>query len=96
MFLKEYEKLVKKTGSPPELLAYLSCCQFLQGMYADADVSCQKAPRCRLQNRLLFHLSHKLSDERKLMQHHQQLHDVPEDQLTLASMHYLRYEYSWC
>ena len=47
-------------------------------------------PSSRLQNRLQFHLSYKLNDEPQLMGHHQLLQDVPEDQLTLASIHYLR------
>ena len=51
------------------------------------------APKGRLQNRLAFHLSHKFGDERKLMSHHQNLQDIIEDQLTLASIHYLRSHY---
>lgn len=49
--------------------------------------------RTGLVNRLQFHVSHKFGDEKRLMTHHQQLHDVLEDQLTLASMHYLRGHY---
>ena len=51
------------------------------------------APKSRLQNRLAFHLSHKFGDERKLMSYHQNLQDIMEDQLTLASIHYLRSHY---
>ena len=47
----------------------------------------------RLQNRLLFHLAHKLNDENKLMIYHQKLTDDTEDQLSLASIHYLRNHY---
>lgn len=46
-----------------------------------------------LKNRLMFHLSHKLADEKALMTHHAQLQDVLEDQLCLASIHYLRSHY---
>lgn len=46
-----------------------------------------------LQNRLLFHVAHKLKDEPKLMIHHSQLTDTVEDQLCLASIHYLRNHY---
>jgi len=53
-------------------------------------VSAAKGP---LQNRLLFHLSHKFSDEKKLMGYHSNLKDVIEDQLSLASIHYLRSHY---
>lgn len=58
----------------------------------------------KLQNRLLFHLAHKLNDEKRLMGYHQNLQDVIEDQvftfyflmsskLSLASIHYLRNHY---
>jgi len=46
-----------------------------------------------LQNRLLFHLSHKFNDEKRLMSYHANLKDVIEDQLSLASIHYLRSHY---
>lgn len=51
------------------------------------------APHSRLQNRLLFHLSHKFNDEKRLMGYHGQLQDIIEDQLSLASIHYLRSHY---
>jgi intraflagellar transport protein 56 len=44
----------------------------------------------RLQNRLLFHISHKQNDEPKLMTFHAKITDSTEDQLSLASIHYLR------
>uniref|UniRef100_A0A673J1K4 Intraflagellar transport protein 56 n=1 Tax=Sinocyclocheilus rhinocerous TaxID=307959 RepID=A0A673J1K4_9TELE len=50
-------------------------------------------PKTQLQNRLLFHLAHKFSDEKKLMGFHQNLEDVTEDQLSLASIHYMRSHY---
>ncbi len=40
-----------------------------------------------------FHLAHKFGDEKKLMSFHQELEDVIEDQLSLASIHYLRSHY---
>ena len=45
------------------------------------------------QTRLQFHLAHKLGDEETLMRAHATLRDVPEDQLCLASVHYLRAHY---
>ncbi|NWR78013.1 IFT56 protein, partial [Centropus unirufus] len=50
-------------------------------------------PKSRLQNRLLFHLAQKFNDEKKLMSSHQNLQDITEDQLSLASIHYLRSHY---
>lgn len=49
-----------------------------------------KGPANPLQNRILFHISHRRADENKLMMHHQKLTDTQEDQLCLASIHYLR------
>ncbi|KAH9255034.1 tetratricopeptide repeat protein 26 [Batrachochytrium salamandrivorans] len=72
---------------------YLACCYFFLGMYREADDAAQKGPTCKLQNRLLFHLSHKFNDEKRLMGYHQNLQDVIEDQLSLASIHYLRSHY---
>ena len=54
---------------------------------------CTQGPRCPLQTRILFHCSHKLGDETKLMQYHQQLTESIEDQLSLASIHFQRSHY---
>ena len=62
---------------------YLGCCYFFLGMYREADDEAQKGPTCKLQNRLLFHLSHKFNDEKRLMGFHQNLQDVIEDQVQI-------------
>jgi intraflagellar transport protein 56 len=66
-------------------------------MYAETDAAGQQADASTkdrsLLNRVMFHLSHKFNDESRLMEHHKQLNDVTEDQLTLASIHYLRSHY---
>ncbi|XP_026957577.1 intraflagellar transport protein 56 isoform X4 [Sagmatias obliquidens] len=62
-------------------------------MYKQAEAAGFKAPKSRLQNRLLFHLAHKFNDEKKLMNFHQNLQDITEDQLSLASIHYMRSHY---
>lgn len=69
---------------------HLGCCYFYLGMYKEAEAEALKGPQCSLQTRLLFHLAHKFNDENKLMMYHQKLHDTLEDQLSLASIHYLR------
>lgn len=55
-----------------------------------AAESAKKGPECALKNRILFHASHKLLDENRLMVYHQKLTDTNEDQLSLAAIHYLR------
>jgi hypothetical protein len=49
-----------------------------------------KGPKSPLQTRVLFHVAHKQNNEEKLMGLHRQLQDVIEDQMCLASMHYMR------
>lgn len=62
-------------------------------MYAEAKEILEKEPQSGLKTRLNFHLAHKLGDETALMEHHQQLQDILEDQLSLAAIHYLRAHY---
>ena len=63
------------------------------GMYREAEKMADKAEKNRIRTRLRFHLAHKFGDEKKLMTFHQELEDVIEDQLSLASIHYLRSHY---
>jgi intraflagellar transport protein 56 len=69
-------------GPDPLIHLYLACCYFFLGMYKESDESAQRGPTCKLQNRLLFHLSHKFNDEKRLMGYHQNLQDVIEDQVS--------------
>ncbi|XP_041093791.1 intraflagellar transport protein 56 isoform X2 [Polyodon spathula] len=91
--MEEYSSLSLKEGCHPDVWVGLSCTYFFLGMYKEAEEAALKAPKSRLQNRLLFHLAHKFNDEKKLMNFHQNLQDVTEDQLSLASIHYMRSHY---
>ncbi|XP_030335360.1 intraflagellar transport protein 56 isoform X2 [Strigops habroptila] len=91
--LEEYEALTKQPACNPDVWVNLACTYFFLGMYTQAEQAALKAPKSRLQNRLLFHLAHKFSDEKKLMSSHQNLQDITEDQLSLASIHYMRSHY---
>ena len=71
----------------------LACTYFYLGMYQEAEKSSEKADKDQLKTRIRFHLAHKFGDEKKLMSFHQELEDVIEDQLSLASIHYLRSHY---
>ena len=55
-----------------------------------------QGPQCPLQVRILFHCAHKTGQEQKLVDCHQLLTDSLEDQLSLASIHYLRGHYQVC
>uniref|UniRef100_A0A8C6LJY9 Intraflagellar transport protein 56 n=1 Tax=Nothobranchius furzeri TaxID=105023 RepID=A0A8C6LJY9_NOTFU len=91
--IEEYKSLTVKPDCPAEVWVYLGCALFFLGLYKDAEEAASKAPMSALQNRLLFHLAHKFNNEERLMGFHQNLLDVTEDQLSLASMHYMRSHY---
>ncbi|CAH0563368.1 unnamed protein product [Brassicogethes aeneus] len=80
--LSIYQNLYKNNPDLANLAVNIACCYF----YLDS-------PTSGLKVRLNFHLSHKLRDESALMESHQQLQDVAEDQLSLAAIHYLRAHY---
>uniref|UniRef100_A0A8C8I5Z4 Intraflagellar transport protein 56 n=1 Tax=Oncorhynchus tshawytscha TaxID=74940 RepID=A0A8C8I5Z4_ONCTS len=91
--MEEYKALTDKPDCRPDVWVYLACTLFFLGLYKEAEEASCKAPKCQLQNRLLFHLAHKFNDEKQLMGFHQELEDVTEDQLSLASIHYMRSHY---
>ena len=89
--LDVYQDLLKAENPVDGHYLYAACCMFYLGMYKEAEETALKctAPT-RLQTRILFHVAHKLNDEAKLMKYHQKITDSTEDQLSLASIHYLR------
>ncbi|XP_014674786.1 PREDICTED: intraflagellar transport protein 56-like [Priapulus caudatus] len=91
--LEEYERMLKKNPTDPNLCLSASCCYFFLGMYKESDEAAGKAPASPLKTIIMFHLSHKFNDEKRLMTFHSQLQDHMEDQLSLASIHYLRSHY---
>lgn len=62
-------------------------------MYPEAKEALIDAPDSSLKTRLNFHLSHKMGDQMILEESHGKLKDIIEDQLCLASIHYLRAHY---
>ncbi|KAJ7992723.1 hypothetical protein DPEC_G00281630 [Dallia pectoralis] len=91
--MEEYKGLTERLDCRPDVWVYQACTLFFLGLYKESEEASLKGPKCQLQNRLLFHLSHKFSDEKQLMSFHQELEDVTEDQLSLASIHYMRSHY---
>uniref|UniRef100_A0A8C7UNR2 Intraflagellar transport protein 56 n=1 Tax=Oncorhynchus mykiss TaxID=8022 RepID=A0A8C7UNR2_ONCMY len=57
--MEEYRALTLRLEEPGEVWVYLACTQFFLGLYREAEEAANKAPKCALQNRLLFHLAHK-------------------------------------
>ncbi|KAI7807938.1 intraflagellar transport protein 56 [Triplophysa rosa] len=91
--MEEYKAMTLKPDCPVDVWVYLGCTLFFLGLYKEAEEAALKGPKSQIQNRLLFHLAHKFNDEKKLMGFHQNLEDVTEDQLSLASIHYMRSHY---
>lgn len=67
-----------------------AACYFCLGMYDESLESAKRGNDCGLKTRLLFHLAHKLGDDETLMNLHRGLEETLENQLSLASVHYLR------
>ncbi|KAK6011337.1 hypothetical protein OSTOST_23584 [Ostertagia ostertagi] len=105
--LDVYEDMKTQGINNPDLPVYLGICFFYLGMHEDAKLSAEKGDiylsvfRAMLssetispRNRLLFHDIDKLCvKENDLMQRSQLLGNTMEDQLSLASIHYMRMHY---
>jgi len=52
-----------------------------------------QGPKSSLQIRILFHIAHQQNDEEKFSKFHHQLQNTVEDQMCLASMHYMKNNY---
>ena len=88
--LDTYQQLIQEGSDDQTLLTYQGCCLMGLGWFQEAEEKANQGPASPLQTRLLFHLAHRLNDENKLMMYHQKLCDTTPDQLSLASIHYLR------
>ncbi|CAH1116872.1 unnamed protein product [Phaedon cochleariae] len=91
--LNIYQTLLKTDDENDDFLVNVACCYFYLGMYDESKHILQNVQSSGLKTRLNFHLAHKLRDENILMEYHQQLQDILEDQLSLAAIHYLRAHY---
>uniref|UniRef100_A0A7S1N908 Intraflagellar transport protein 56 n=1 Tax=Eutreptiella gymnastica TaxID=73025 RepID=A0A7S1N908_9EUGL len=91
--MQAYQEMIAQPDADPILHVYLACTLFCLGQYKEAEEEALKGPVVTLQNRLLFHISHKLNDENKLMVYHQKLEETLEDQLCLAAIHFFRNHY---
>ena len=90
--LDQYLKLYSASQSK-DVALNIAVSMFYLGMYEEAQKMIEDLPESQLKIRLLFHLSHKLGDDDRLMELHGVLRDVIEDQLSLAGLHYLRGQY---
>lgn len=54
---------------------------------------CCEGPECALQRRILLHVAHRQNNEKGLLEYRNGLGDSPEDQISLASIHFMRTQY---
>eukprot|EP00736_Rhodelphis_marinus_P004432 Rmarinus@m.5735 len=85
-----YDELLKNAEPESPFHLYKACCLFFLGMYKEALEEAKQGPTTPLQIRILFHIAHKFNKEEELKSYHQKLSESTEDQLSLASVHYLR------
>ncbi|KAH6557145.1 hypothetical protein KP509_1Z131400 [Ceratopteris richardii] len=86
-------QLLAQPNSKSIYHTYSAACLYYMAMYDEAEVEALKGLDCPLQVRILFHISHKRKDEKSLMEYHERLTESAEDQLSLASFHYLQANY---
>ena len=90
---KAAEQPAAPRASSEQWQLYVACCHFYLGNYQQADTLVDSLPATPLSTRLQLHISHRLVDETRLMKLHNKMSGAIEDQLSLASIHYLRNHY---
>ena len=90
--LEIYEEIVREE-SDPILFLCVACCQFHLGLFDEAMASIVKAPKSRLQNRIMMFLYAKMKDGKKTAAALALLTDAPEDLLAIAAYHYSKGEF---
>eukprot|EP00767_Chilomastix_cuspidata_P001680 gnl/Chilomastix_cuspidata/1805.p1 GENE.gnl/Chilomastix_cuspidata/1805~~gnl/Chilomastix_cuspidata/1805.p1 ORF type:complete len:520 (+),score=257.46 gnl/Chilomastix_cuspidata/1805:311-1870(+) len=91
--LEIYQELLREHPEDTNLHLFTGICYFYLGEYEKAKMAASRGTPGGLRNRLLFQLAHRFNDDEALLEHHQQLEDCIEDQLSLAAVHYLRTHY---
>ncbi|XP_024372333.1 intraflagellar transport protein 56 isoform X3 [Physcomitrium patens] len=88
-----YKELLSVLDADPNYHTYSSACLFYLANYDEAKQAALRGPESPLQKRILLHIAHHQNDEIKLLEYHNSLGEKHEDQLSLASIHFLRTQY---
>ena len=91
--LHQYKHIKEQEPESDDIDLNIAVCMFYLGMYDDAQKLVEKLIETPLKQRLLFHLALKFNNEEHALDLQQALTNSVEDQLSLASMHYLRAHY---
>jgi intraflagellar transport protein 56 len=92
--IRHYDELLAlgpAADEATEINLFKACSLFYDGEFEDAAKIAEAQSAHPLRQRLLFHIAQKRSDEEQLREYHKQLtSESIEDELSLASMHFLR------
>ena len=88
-----YEHLLEAEPEETVFNLYISSCYFYLRQFEQARAYALKGPNCDFQVRLLFHIAHQMNDEEEVHLAHSKLVGTLENQLCLASIHYMRSHY---
>ena len=88
-----YEQLLQSEPDDTVLNLFISSCYFYLRQFEEARIYAQKGPNCDFQIRLLFHIAHQMNNEEEVHLAHSKLVGTLENQLCLASIHYMRSHY---
>ncbi|XP_037892125.1 intraflagellar transport protein 56 [Glossina fuscipes] len=91
--LDQYQHIQQLEPAVEDLSLNRAVCMFYLGMYEDAQNLIEQIPNTALKLRLMFHLAHKFNNEEEVMNLLETFQLQVEDQLSVASMHYLRAHY---
>jgi len=88
--LEIYQKLLNRYPEDTSINLYISSCHFYMNDFEEAKLSAEKGPQSGYRTRLLFHLAYRLNDAEELNNYHKCLDKYIEDELSLASLYYMR------
>lgn len=91
--LELYKQVYNAEPATEDISLNMAVCMFYLGMYDEAQKLVEQVPNTPLKLRLMFHLAHKFNNEDQVMQLLDSLQDNVQDQLSVASLHYLRAHY---
>ena len=89
-----YENILKENIDLTIINLYLSSCYFYLNEFEISKEYALKGPLSDYRNRLLFHISQKLNNEDEIINYHEKLIGNLLNQLSLASIHYIRSNYN--
>jgi intraflagellar transport protein 56 len=92
--MEVFVKLLEDDPDDDMLHLYIASCHFYNKDWEMAKAEAEKGPNCDLKSRLMMQITQQTADELQVFQWHSQLVGTLENQLSLASLHYIRANYT--